>query len=589
MNPLSRLFRLISRYLWWIIGGVLLSFATIGSNIGLIAVSAYLISKAAITTEVGDLALAITGVRLFAISRAAFRYAERVTTHTATFRILTRLRVWFYQSIEPLAPARLQTMRSGDLLTRIISDIETLENFYVRAVIPPLAAALVTGLACAFLGIFDLRLCLVLLVFMVLTGVALPLASGKFSQLPAQEMVHARAELNAGLVDQIQGLADLVAYNQESAQIDWLRRTNKDLVHAQERLAWIRGFGDGMAAFFTGLAALLIFLLAITLVMNGDIDGVYLALLPLASIASFEAVQSLANAVGQTQASFESSRRLFDLIDTAPAVDEPLHPAPAPVEFDLVVHNLSFRYAPGEAYVLEKVSFNLPVGCRLAIVGPSGTGKSSLVNVLMRFWDYSEGNLQLGSQNLRDLETDKVRAAFGVVSQHPHLFNVPVRDNLLLANPDASDEQIQAACRTAQIHDFIITLPQGYETLIGENGYLLSGGQRQRLAIARALIKNAPILILDEPTANLDSLTERRLLRSILNDVQSQSILVITHRLVGLENMDEILVLENGQITQRGKHNTLVEQDGLYRQLWLTQNQLLTETLDINQDFDQVK
>jgi ABC-type multidrug transport system fused ATPase/permease subunit len=277
------------------------------------------------------------------------------------------------------------------------------------------------------------------------------------------------------------------------------------------------------------------------------------------------------------------------LIDTAPAVEQPLHPAPAPAEFDLFVHDLSFRYALDEPLVLHQVSFNLPVGNRLAIVGPSGAGKSSLVNVLLRFWDYSEGNLQLGGQNLRNLAGDEVRAAFGVVSQHPHLFNVPIRDNLLLANPDARDEQIEAACHTAQIHDFILTLPQGYETLIGENGYLLSGGQRQRLAIARALIKNAPILILDEPTANLDSLTERKLLQSLLNDVQSQSILVITHRLAGLENMDEILVLENGQITQRGEHNNLVEQNGLYRQLWLAENQLLTETLDTNQDFDQVK
>jgi ATP-binding cassette subfamily C protein CydC len=322
MNPLRRLLGLISPYLGWIISGLLLSFATIGSSIGLISVSAYLISKSAITSDIGDLALAITGVRLFAICRAVFRYLERVTTHTATFRILTHLRVWFYRGIEPLAPARLQSFRSGDLLARIVSDIETLENFYVRAIIPPLAAVLVTGLACAILGSFDLRLGLVLFLFLALTGIALPLLSRRISRLPSRELVSARAELSAGMVDQIQGLADLLAYGQENIQLEWMRSLNQENERVQERLAWIRGLGDGLAALFTGLCGLAVLVLAIPLVTGGQIDGVYLALLPLAAIASFEAAQPLANALGQTQASQEAAQRLFELID-APLVHDP--------------------------------------------------------------------------------------------------------------------------------------------------------------------------------------------------------------------------------------------------------------------------
>ena len=589
MSPLLRLLRLISPYLWWIISGLLLSFATIGSNIGLITVSAYLISKAAITTNVADLALAITGVRLFAISRAAFRYLERVTTHTATFRILTHLRVWLYRSIEPLAPARLHAYRSGDLLARIVSDIETLENFYVRAVIPPLAAALVTGLACALLGSFDLRLGLALLVFLALTGIALPLYTRRLSRLPSRELVHARAELTAGLVDQIQGLADLLAFGQEYSQLERLARLNQESERAQERLAWIRGLGDGLAALFTGLCGLAVLCLAIPLVSNSQIDGVYLALLPLAAIASFEAAQPLANALGQTQASQEAAQRLFELIDAAPPVLDPFYPTPKPVESNLVVKELSFRYTPEEPLVLQSLSFQLPIGGRLAIVGPSGAGKSTLVNLLLRFWDYAEGSLQLGGQELHDLSADDARAMFAVVSQHTHLFNVTVRDDLRLANSDASDEQIMAACRTAQVHDFIQTLPQGYDTLIGENGFLLSAGQRQRLAIARALLKPAPVLLLDEPTANLDPITERNLLQSILDGSRERSILLITHRLAGLKNIDDIIVLQDGEIVQRGTHATLSTQQGLYRQMWQAQSQLLFESGNLNPDLEQVK
>jgi len=249
-----------------------------------------------------------------------------------------------------------------------------------------------------------------------------------------------------------------------------------------------------------------------------------------------------------------------------------------PGDFNLVVNNLSFRYAPEQPLVLQSLSFQLPVGGRLAIVGPSGAGKSTLVNLLLRFWDYSEGSLQLGDQELHDLSADDTRTMFSVVSQNTHLFNVTLRDNLLLANPDASNEQIIAACRTAQVHDFIQTLPQGYDTLIGENGFLLSAGQRQRLAIARAMLKPAPFLLLDEPTANLDPITEQNLLQSILDGSRDHAILLITHRLTGLKNIDEILVLEDGQIVQRGTHAALSGQQGLYRQMWQAQNQLFFES-----------
>lgn len=578
MSSLRRLLRLITPYGWWVFSGVLLSFATIGSSIGLVTVSAYLISKAAVTTDLAELTLAITGVRLFAISRAAFRYLERVATHTATFRILTHLRVWFYRSIEPLSPARLQAYRSGDLLARIVSDIETLENFYVRAIIPPLAAALVAGLTFALLGCFDFRLGLVLLVFLALTGIALPMCTRQLSRLPSQELVQARAELTAGLVDQIQGLADLLAFNQENQQMAQLSYLNQESERAQERLAWIRGLGDGMAALFAGLSGLAVLCLAIPLVSNGQIDGVYLALLPLAAIASFEAAQPLSNALGQTQASQEAAQRLFELIDAQPPVREPVHPAPFPIKSNLIVKELSFRYNPEEPHVLQGLSFRLPAGGRLAIVGPSGAGKSTLVNLLLRFWDYTEGSLQVGGYELHDLPADDARDVFSVVSQQTYLFNVTVQDNLLLANPNASNEQVITACRIAQVHDFIQTLPQGYDTLIGENGFLLSAGQRQRLAIARALLKPAPILLLDEPTANLDPLTEQNLLQSILDNSNERSVLLITHRLGGLSNFDEILVLKDGQIIQRGTHASLSKVTGLYHQMWQTQNQLLFES-----------
>jgi thiol reductant ABC exporter CydC subunit len=493
-----------------------------------------------------DLAVWITGVRFFAVSRAGLRYAERYITHLATFRILTSLRVWFYRAIEPLAPARLQSYRSGDLLSRTVADIETLENFYLRVVIPPLAAALVTLLACLLLGSFDVWLGVALLVFMLLTGVALPLASRWLSRRPAAEAIDLRAELNATLVDDIQGIADLLAYGQEEAYQARTLRLSQQLHRAQQRLAQVRGLGNGLAALFTGLAGLTVLGLAIPLVTAGQIDGVFLALLPLTAIAAFEAVQPLAHAWQTLESSEAAARRIFELIDADPAVvDPPTLPVyqstnPPQPGLSIDVHNLRFRYAPDEPLVLDGLSFSVPAGGQVVITGPNGSGKSSLVNLLLRFWDYEGGTIHVGGRELRELPADDVRRLVGVAPQHTHLFNATVRDNLHVANPDASDDDLIAACQQAQLHDFIQSLPQGYDTVVGENGLLLSGGERQRLAIARAVLKGAPILILDEATSHLDAVTEQRLMQSLAPFMAGRTTLIVSHRRAGLVQVERI-------------------------------------------------
>ena len=562
----------------WVTFSVLLGVLTVGSNVGLMGTSAYLLSAAALHPELGALQVAIVGVRFFGIARGVFRYAERLTSHTTTFRLLSRLRSWFYRALEPLAPARLMQVRSGDLLARIVTDIETLENFFVRGVAPPLVAVLVTAGMTLFFDRYNVGLGWVYLIFTIVIGAGVPLFSWIFSQRAGAELVVERARLQSRLVDGIQGLADITVFDRGNDYLEKLIKDGEACGQTQRQLAAISGISSALNTGLVNLGMLVTLVIAIPLVGTGKLPGVMLAVLTLSALAGFEAVMPLTQAAQSLSSSLQSVRRLFELVDAEPAVRDHVPSHWGQIRnMTLQFSDLDFVYPDSADLVLRGINFTLPPGKRLAIVGPSGAGKTSLVYLLMRFWDYSQGRILLDALDLHEYPQEQTRQLFSVISQRTYFFNDTIRQNLLLARPAASDTELHKAAQRAQIHDFILGLPKGYETTIGEQGIRLSAGERQRLGIARALLKNSPILLLDEPTANLDPVTERLLLDTLFRLTRGQSLLLITHRLVGLEHMDEILVLDHGCIIERGTHDSLLASDGLYRRLWGLQNLFLAD------------
>jgi thiol reductant ABC exporter CydC subunit len=557
---------------------VLLGVLTVGSGIGLMATSAYLISAAALHPSVAALGVAIVGVRFFGISRGIWRYLERYVSHYVTFGLLARLRVWFYAAIEPLAPARLLAYRSGDLLTRVVSDIQTLQDFYVRVLAPPLVAALVGVGMWYFLGAFNGVFAVTLLGFYLLAGAGVPLLTHLLSRRLGQELIAVRAELNVALVDGIQGVADVVAFGQEDAHYRRVQALNRRLIAGQERMAWIGALQGALGNGLMNLALWTMLVAAIPLVRAGQLDGVYLAVLLLAALTSFEAVLPLPAAFGHLGATLEAARRLFEIVDAAPAVQDPAAPSPVPRDYRLEVHDLRFRYEPGAALALDGVSFTVPTGGCVALVGPSGAGKSTVARLLLRFWDTPEGAIRLGGHDLRSYHQDDLHRLIATVAQQTYLFNTTIGENLRLARPAATEADLVRATRQAQIYEFIAALPRGFDTPIGEQGLRLSGGERQRLALARAFLQDAPILLLDEPTAHLDTLTEQALLEPLHALMRGRTTLLITHRLVGLDMAGEILVLRQGRVVERGSHHELVQLEGLYWKMWTLQNQGLLPT-----------
>lgn len=553
---------------------ILLGSATIVSNIGLMATSAYLIAKAALGPSIAELQVAIVGVRFFGIARGGLRYLERLVSHDTNLRLLAGIRVWFYSKLEPLAPARLMQYRSGDLLGRVTSDIEILENFFVRVLAPPLIALVIGMLTAAWFFGYSPSLGILITSAFLLVGFFLSFVSRQLGKKAGKTLVKTRSALTALLVDGIQGMQEWLAYGKESRFLDGLAKTGQTLFKQEGRMALITGWQSAMAGLVMDCAVLLVLIIGIPLVRSFVLDGVYLPVLVLGVISSFEAVLPLPVAFQYFESSISAGRRLYEIVDARLAVVDPPIPGVIPKfkHLDCCIEHLSFAYGPGEPLVLDDVSLMIPSGGRMALVGPSGAGKTTLVNLLMRFWDYQSGSIRLGGIDLREMDQNAVRGFIGLVPQRPHLFNATIFDNLLLARPDATSEQVVKAASIAGASRFIEALPDSYGTWIGEQGQLLSGGERQRLAIARAILSDPKLLIMDEPAANLDAITELELMSNLEKVMAGRSTLIITHRLVGLEKVDEIIFLQKGRIIERGKHDELINQGGAYYRMWKQQN-----------------
>lgn len=554
---------------------ILLGVATIGSSIALLGTSGYLIASAALQPSIAVLEVSIVGVRFFGISRAVFRYGERLVSHSVNFRLLAKLRVWFYRKIEPLAPARLQDYHSADLLSRAIADIDTLENFYVRAVAPPLVALCVTCGVSWFAGRYDPRLGLLLGDGLLLGGIALPLVTFMLAREPGRVAVERRAELNTVLLDTIQGMPDLLTFGQAEAQKARITKVGRSLGAAQARMARAGALGNALGSLLSGLTLLGVLLVAIPLV-GSQIDGISLTVLALITLASFEAVTPLNQAAQQLESCLQAARRLIAMVTLPPVIRPVEHPIALPTgPLDVCIRDLWFSYADDRDPALEDFNLSLPYGKHLALIGPSGAGKTTLFNLLMRFWEFDRGTIELNRRDLHCYDAEDVRRQMSVISQSTYLFAGTLRENLLLARPQATQMDLDRAIEQSQLTEVVAKLPQGLDTWVGEWGVRLSGGERQRLAVARALLRDAPLLLLDEPTANLDAVTERALLAMLWQASAGRSMIYISHRLVGLAEMDEILVLQQGRVVERGTQNELLAQNGLFARMTQIQSQSL--------------
>jgi thiol reductant ABC exporter CydC subunit len=507
------------------------------------ATAGYLISRAAERPAVLSLTTAIVAVRFFGLARPLARYADRLWSHDLALRALGHMRARFYASIEPLAPGELQAFRRGDLMTRMIGDVDALQGLYLRGLGPPLVAlaagAVCVGTAAAFLPAAGI----VLAVGLVLGGVAVPVTAGRLARKAGARQADARGELTSEIIDLLRSAPELVVYGAEGRMLERVRSADRALDRLARRDAVVGGLGEGLSILVAGLTVVGVLAVSVQAHAGGSLDRVLVAMLALLALASFEAVGGLPAAARELSGTLASGGRVLDLVDREPAIRDPATPLEPPTGASIALERVTARYAPDEAAVLSDFDLRLEPGRRLALVGPSGAGKTTVTNLLLRFLDPSEGQVMLDGRELGGYRQEDVRATYALAGQEAHVFDSSIRANLLLARPDATESDLRAALRRAHLDDWVASLPDGLDTLVGEDGNRLSGGQRQRLTIARALLSDAPVLVLDEPTAHLDRETAEAVVGDAFAAAGDRSVLLITHRAEGLDLVDEVVTL----------------------------------------------
>ncbi|HEY1636183.1 MAG TPA: thiol reductant ABC exporter subunit CydC [Acidimicrobiales bacterium] len=579
----------------------LLGAAAIGAAIGLLATSAWLISRASQRPSESALGVAIVGVQFFALSRGLLRYGERLVGHDAAFRVLADLRIRVYRRLETLAPTGLPAFRSGDLLARLVQDVDSLQDVVLR-VIPPFAIAVVVGGGTVGLVWWLLPASgLILLASLLLAATIVPWLTGTLARRSESGQAAARGELAASVVDLIDGAPDLAVFGATGAQLGRVAAADAELSRAARASAGTAGIGLALTTLLAGLATWGSLLVGIPAVHSGRLDGTLLAVIVLVPLAAFELVVGLPVATQVLQRTRRSAERVFAVMDAPAPVAEPSVPAPISRSIDVVprhvegergagvagrsfrqdvepeqcagTHELraasvSARYPGQPARAVDSVDLALPPGRRVAVIGPSGAGKSALAAVLLRFLPYEDGSVALDGVELASLAGDDVRTVVGLVTQDAHIFETTLAQNLRVGRHDATDPQLRAALDRVGLGPWLAELPAGLSTEVGGRGARLSGGQRQRVAVARAVLAEFPVLVLDEPAEHLDRPAADAMTADLLALTSGRSTVLITHRLAGLEAVDEVLVLDAGRVVERGTHDELLGAGGSYCDLW---------------------
>lgn len=545
---------------------LLLGSLALGSAVGLMATSGWLISRASQQPPVLYLMVAVTATRAFGIGRAVFRYAERLVSHDAVLRMLADTRVAVYRRLERLAPAGLRTVRRGDLLSRLVSDVDALQDYWLRWLLPAGAALVVSTASVGFTAWLLPEAGAALAVGLLAAGAGVPLITAAVARRAERRLAPARGELATRVTDLLTGTAELTVAGALPARTAEARRADGVLTRIASRAATATALGDGLTALICGLTVTTTALAGAQAVASGRLGGVAMAVVVLTPLAAFEAVLGLPLAVQYRQRVRRSAERVHEVLDAPEPVREPESARQAPASpFPVVLKGLTTRHEGQDRDALTGLDLSLAEGRRIAVVGASGSGKTTLAQVLLRFMDADAGTYTLGGVDAYRLRSDDVRRLVGLCAQDAHLFDSSVRENLLLAKKDATEDELRDALKRARLLDWAENLPDGFDTLVGEHGAWLSGGQRQRLALARALLADFPVLVLDEPAEHLDLPTADVLTADLLAATEGRTTLLITHRLAGLESVDEVVVLDDGRVVQRGSYAELASVEGPLR------------------------
>ncbi|HIF9294686.1 TPA: heme ABC transporter ATP-binding protein/permease CydC [Photobacterium damselae] len=549
--------------------GMILGLATILAAISLLTLSGWFIAASAvagltIARETFNYMLPGAGVRGFSMARTAGRWGERVVSHNATFKLLADLRIFFFRKLTPLIPGRQTNLRDADLLNRLVADVDAMDHVYLRLVSPLIVGVLSLVAVTVFLSWFDLTIGLTLGAILLALMLLLPVIFYRLGKRNGEALTYSKANYRITLLDWIQGQAELLLFNAEERYRVQAESEQQSLLTAQRKMANLTGVANAILMAATGWTLVLITWIAADGV-GGNPPDPFVAMVAFATMASFELMMPVAGAFQYLGQTLTSARRLNEIIEAKP--DTPFDPNgyQAKAQGNIAIENISYTYYGNEQPVLKQVNLSLKQGEKLAILGRTGCGKSTLLQLLTRNWDPQQGQISLDAIPLPQWQEGALRNAMTVVSQRVDVFNGSLRENLLLAKPQASD----AECVQALEQVGLTTLldGQGLDTWLGEGGRQISGGERRRLGIARALLHDAPILLMDEPTEGLDRKTEQQILELLLEHAKDKTVIFITHRLIGLDEMDQICLMDEGRIIEHGKHQQLLAQKGRYAEL----------------------